>query len=111
MMFSRDEGKTWSKPEDTAWALTGDRHQGVKLPDGRLVIVFRDQALDSVTKGQCVAWIGTYDDIRNGAPGQCRIHLIKNWSGLKDDSGKPFGGGFGDTGYPGVELMPNGTIV
>lgn len=111
MMFSRDEGKTWTTPEDTAWALTGDRHQGVQLPDGRMVIVFRDQALDSVTKGQCVAWIGTYDDIRNGAPGQCRIHLVKNWSGLKDANGKPFGGGVGDTGYPGVELMPSGTIV
>jgi hypothetical protein len=44
MMFSRDEGKTWSKPVDTPWGLTGDRRHGVRLPDGRLVIVFRDVA-------------------------------------------------------------------
>ncbi|NBV34472.1 MAG: exo-alpha-sialidase, partial [Proteobacteria bacterium] len=28
MMFSQDEGTTWSTPTDTSWGLTGDRHNG-----------------------------------------------------------------------------------
>jgi hypothetical protein len=42
VMFSRDEGQTWSQATDTPWGLTGDRHHGIYLPDGRLVIVFRN---------------------------------------------------------------------
>ena len=43
MCFSSDEGQTWSAPTDTAPELTGDRHEGVVLPDGRLFIAFRDR--------------------------------------------------------------------
>lgn len=98
MMFSRDEGATWSEPADTAWGLTGDRHIGVYVPDGRLVVAFRDQALGSPTKGHFVAWVGTFDDLRQGQPGQCRIKLLHSNAG-------------GDCGYPGMELLPDGTIV
>lgn len=105
MSFSHDEGLTWSNPVDTPWALTGDRHEGVLLPDGRYVIAFRDQAIGSVTKGQFVAWVGTFDDLANGRSGQCRIHLLRHYPRPK------FPGGFGDTGYPGVELLANGEIV
>jgi hypothetical protein len=48
----------------------------VYTPDGRLVIAFRDQAPDSPTRGHFVAWVGTYQDIRDGRPGQCRIKLL-----------------------------------
>ena len=105
MCFSRDEGKTWTQPEDTCWGLTGDRHEGVPLPDGRWVVAFRDRALGSSTYGQYVAWVGSYDDLRHGRPGQYRIHLMKSWSGTKH------GGWCGDTGYSGVELLPDGTIL
>ena len=98
MMFSRDEGANWSAPVDTPWGLTGDRHVGVYAPDGRLVVAFRDQALESQTKGHFVAWVGTYDDIRQGRAGQCRIKLLHSHAG-------------GDCGYPGMELLPDGTIV
>ncbi len=98
VMFSQDEGATWSVPKDTAWALTGDRHMGVYTKDGRLVIAFRDQAPESPTKGHFVAWVGTYDDIRQGRPGQYRIKLLHGY--------KLF-----DLGYPGVELLADGTIV
>jgi len=98
MMFSRDEGKTWSKPIDTPWGLTGDRHQGVYTKDGRLVIAFRDMAPGSPTRGHFVAWVGTYDDIQNSRPGQYRIKLLHSYAGR-------------DCGYPGVELLPDGTIV
>lgn len=98
MMFSRDEGATWSTPTDTPWGLTGDRHMGVCTSDGRLVIAFRDQAPQSPTQGHFVAWVGTYDDIKQGKPGQYRIKLLHSYAG-------------GDCGYPGVELLPDGTIV
>lgn len=98
VMFSQDEAKTWSKPVDTPWALTGDRHYGVQTEDGRWVIAFRDMAINSPTKGHFVAWVGTYDDIRNGNPGQYRIKLLHNHAGV-------------DCGYPGMELLSDGTIV
>lgn len=98
MMFSQDEGQTWSDPVDTPWGLTGDRHMGVYTPDGRLVIAFRDRALGSPTLGHFVAWVGTYDDIRQGKPGQYRVKLLLSHAGS-------------DCGYPGVELLSNGTIV
>lgn len=98
VMFSQDEGATWSEAKDTAWALTGDRHAGVQTKDGRLVIAFRDQAPESPTKGHFVAWVGTYDDIKLGRPGQYRVKLLHGH--------KLF-----DLGYPGMELLPDGTIV
>jgi len=98
VMFSADEGATWSAPKETVWGLTGDRHNGVATKDGRLVIAFRDQAPLSPTKGHFVAWVGTYDDIRQGKPGRYRVKLLHSYAG-------------GDCGYPGVELLPDGTIV
>lgn len=98
MMFSRDEAKTWSKPVDTPWGLTGDRHMGVYTPDGRLVVAFRDMAPKSPTKGHFVAWVGSYEDIRNGRPGQYRIKLLHSYAGS-------------DCGYPGMELLGDGTVI
>ncbi len=100
MMFSRDEGKTWSTPIDTPWGLTGDRHAGVQTKDGRLVIAFRDQALKSPTRGHFVAWVGKYEDISQSRPGQYRIKLLHSHAR-----------NVGDCGYPGMELLPDGTIV
>jgi hypothetical protein len=107
MCFSRDEGETWTAPQDTSWGLTGDRHEGVQAPDGRWVIVFRDRAIASSTYGQFVAWVGTYDDIRNARPGQFRIHLLKHLGSPRDG----YSWANVDTGYPGMELLPDGTIV
>lgn len=96
VMFSRDEAKTWSAPVDTPWGLTGDRHHGVRLPDGRLVIVFRNTTPNAKDKGGFIAWVGTYDDIKQGKPGQYRISLLRT---------------FKDGFYPGLHLLPGGTIV
>ncbi len=98
VMFSRDEGATWSEPRDTPWGLTGDRHMGAFARDGRLVVAFRDQALESPTKGHFVAWVGRYEDIAAGRPGQYRIKLLHSHAG-------------GDCGYPGLELLPDDTFV
>jgi hypothetical protein len=95
VMFSRDEGDTWTAAVDAPWGLTGDRHHGIRLPDGRLVIVFRNASPLAKDKG-FIAWVGTYDDIRQGRPGQYRVSLLRT---VKD--------GF----YPGIHLLPDGTIV
>ena len=96
MMFSKDEGKTWSVPVDTPWGLTGDRQQGVQLPDGRLVIVFRDMAPGSPWRSKFIAWIGTYEDIKQGRPGQYRVKLMHSYA---------------DCGYAGIHQLADGTIV
>ena len=98
MMFSRDEGKTWTEPSDTPWGLTGDRHMSVFAPDGRLVVAFRDQAKGSTTAGHFVAWVGRYDDIKQGTPGGYRVKLLHSHAGS-------------DCGYPGMELLPDGSIL
>ena len=102
MCFSRDEGATWTTPVDTAPELTGDRHEGVVLPDGRYFIAFRDRMSASPTYGHYVAWVGTYDDLRHARPGQCRIKLLHSHAG---EEGLENAGWKGDTGYSGVELM------
>ena len=100
MMFSRDEGQHWSEPVETSWGLTGDRHVGVRTSDNRYVFAFRDQAIGSPTKGHFVAWVGTYEDIKKARGGQCRVKLLHNHAKR-----------VGDCGYPGVELLNDGTLV
>jgi len=98
VVFSDDEGVTWSVPQELPAPLTGDRHTGRYAPDGRLVITFRDMAHESTTKGDWVAWVGTYDDIVAARQGRYRVRLMDN----KDSW---------DAAYPGLELLPDGTFV
>jgi hypothetical protein len=96
--FSDDEARTWSAPRELPGALTGDRHTAVRAPDGRLFVSFRDTTLESPTRGDWVAWVGTWEDIVQGREGQYRVRLMDNHSRW-------------DCAYPGVELLPDGTIV
>ena len=98
LTVSSDEGATWSTPIELPAALTGDRHQAVYGPDGRLFISFRDRTHVSPTWGDWVGWVGTYEDIVTGRQGQYRVRLMDNLSGA-------------DTAYPGVEMLPDGTVV
>ncbi|MFO0960789.1 MAG: sialidase family protein [Isosphaeraceae bacterium] len=98
VIFSNDEGATWTEPRELPSSLTGDRHTAKYAPDGRLFLSFRDMAPDSPTKGDWVAWVGTYDDIARGKPGQYHVRLMDNTKGT-------------DCAYPGVEVLPDGTIV
>lgn len=98
VIFSDDEGRTWSAPRELPGALTGDRHCGKYGPDGRLFISFRDTTLESPTKNDWAGWVGTYEDIAKGREGQYRVRLMKNHKS-------------GDCAYPGVEVLPDGTFV
>ena len=98
VIFSDDEGKTWTKPRELPASLTGDRHTGKYTADGRLFISFRDTTHESPTKGDWVAWVGTYEDIVKNAEGQYRVRLMDNTKGA-------------DCAYPPVEVLPDDTIV
>jgi len=100
MSFSTDEGKSWSIPEETHWALTGDRHQVLNLPDGRLFAAFRDVAPNSPSRGSFVGWVGTFDELRCARQGNSyRIKLLHNYNDTCD------------CGYPGLVQTSDGTIV
>jgi hypothetical protein len=98
VIFSRDEGRTWTSPREVPLALTGDRHTAKYSPDGRLFIAFRDMAKNSPTAGDWVGWVGTYEDIARNRVGQYRIRF--------KDNKNPW-----DSTYPGVEILPDGTFV
>jgi BNR repeat-like domain len=98
VIFSKDEGLTWTEPRELPAALTGDRHVAKYAPDGRLFITFRDTTHVSPSKGDWVGWVGTYDDIVQGREGQYRVRIMDNTKGA-------------DTTYPGLELLPDGTFV
>lgn len=101
IIFSDDEGQSWTAPRPLPASLTGDRHTGKYAADGRLLISFRDvpaRGQTSESAGDWVAWVGTYDDLVQGREGQYRVRL-------KDNLQKS------DCAYPGVEILPDDTFV
>lgn len=126
IIFSNDEGKSWSSPRPLPNELNGDRHVLKYTPDGRVLVVFRDisplsKRLDlnrlakernevnlskiasetgqgSPTEGDWVGWVGTWKDLVDGNKGQYRIRFKDNFHSW-------------DCCYPGVELLYNGTFV
>ncbi|NOZ40488.1 MAG: exo-alpha-sialidase [Planctomycetes bacterium] len=103
IIFSDDEGKTWTEPREVPLALTGDRHTGKYGPDGRLFISFRcispkPKRANRPFEGDWVGWVGTWDDLVHGRDGQYAVRLKDNTKGY-------------DTTYPGVEVLPDGTFV
>ncbi len=97
-IVSDDEGTTWSPPQELPRALTGDRHVAKYTPDGRLFLSFRDTAKDSPTAGDWLGWVGRFEDILAGREGQYRVRLGDNRHAW-------------DCAYPGVEVLPDGTVV
>lgn len=97
-IMSDDEGRTWSAVKALPPGLHGDRHKAVYTKDGRLVVCFRDMGKSSPTRAHFVAWVGRYEDIISGKDGEYKIKLLHSHKGS-------------DCGYPGVELLPDETIV
>lgn len=119
--FSTDEGKTWSAPVEAPAALNGERHKADYTPDGRLFITFRSiergkTAAENAPKENrngwmsegWVAWVGTYDDLKNGNEGQYRIKLAHIYLPFQS---RPEYAANSDTGYCGNVVLEDGTIV
>ncbi len=105
IMFSSNEGETWTEPRLLPGSLTGDRHQAVYLPDGRILVEFRDMTPKecpanrvSPTEGDWVGWVGTWEDLKNGYEGQYRIRFKDNYSVC-------------DGACSDIEVLPDGTVV
>jgi hypothetical protein len=98
VIFSRDEGASWTQPRELPAALTGDRHQLRYAPDGRVLASFRDTTHVSATRGDWVGWVGTWDDLVEGREGEYRIRFKKNHRAA-------------DCAYPAIELLPDGSFV
>ena len=101
IIFSNDEGETWTEPREVSNDLNGDRHTAKYGPDGRLFISFRSRSPKSTKakfEGDWVAWVGTYEDLVENRPGQYHVRIKDNQNAW-------------DCAYPGVELLPDGTFV
>lgn len=97
-IMSNDEGRNWTTVKDLPPGLHGDRHKAQYAPDGRLVVTFRDMGANSPTRDHFVAWVGRYEDIQSGKDGEYKIKLLHS-------------NARSDCGYPGLELLPDGTFV
>lgn len=123
--FSTDEGKTWSEPKEVPAALNGERHKAEWVKDGdtwRLFITFRaiDRSADRIAKYApelkskgwmsegWIAWVGDWDDLKNGTEGDYRVKLAHTYLG---DEEYPQRSANADTGYCGNVVFADGTIV
>ncbi len=101
IMFSYDEGMTFTRPVELPDCLTGDRHTCRRLHDGRIAITYRDMGFQSETAGDWVLWVGTDDDLKNQTEGQYKFRLKKNFPTNS----------IGDCGYPGLQVLSDNTLV
>lgn len=122
LIFSNDEGKTWSRPKEAPFALNGERHKAEYTDDGRLFITFRSIERDHKRVKKMrklggekkwysegwVAWVGTYGDLKNGTEGQYRIKIAHTYL---DHQNEPSIVANADTGYCGNVVLNDGTIV
>lgn len=112
MIYSDDEGKTWSKPVDLPGSLSGERHKALYDPiSGRLVIAYReidfDRNLNGILDddwmaGEWIAWVGSYEQLMNREQGDYNIELSKDYAQNPKS---------GDTGYTGMIVLDDGTFV
>lgn len=120
--FSTDEGSTWSEPKEAPAALNGERHKADYTSDGRLFITFRsiergnkayinskrvDRPKGWISEG-LIAWVGTYEDLKNGSEGDYRIKIAHIYN---DDQKEPEYYANADTGYCGNVVLADDTIV
>ena len=121
LSFSTGEGGTGSEPVFAPSAINGERHKADYLPDGRLFITFRSIERDKKKNKMYsekkfrgwysegwIAWVGTYDDLKNGREGDYRIKVAHTYL---PDQKEPCITANADTGYCGNVILPDGTAV
>lgn len=124
MSVSTDEGKTWSDPKQLPAAVNGERYKAEYLADGRLFITFRSINKDSskfkesdetygIGNGKWysegwIAWVGTYEDLKDGKEGLYRIKLAHTYLANQTKSTLAANG---DCGYCGNIVFGDGYQV
>ncbi|HFI0469846.1 TPA: glycoside hydrolase domain-containing protein [Streptococcus suis] len=112
LIYSDDEGQTWSRPEALQGALQGERHKILVDPiSNKLVVTFREIILDynqngtiengDWMAGDWMAWVGSVEDLLEQNEGEYRIRLAEDFT----KSAKS-----GDTGYTGMTVSKDGTF-
>lgn len=118
--FSSDEGKTWSEPRELPPVLSGERHKA-EYVNNRLVITFRSIERETHKVKQfrekrsknwysegLVAWIGTYQDLKEGKAGQYRIKLAHTYLAGQT---APSVTANADTGYCGLVALADNSVI
>ena len=113
MIWSDDEGETWSEPVELPGSLAGERHKAQYDPEsGKLLITFREIQYDrngdgNITSGDWYCgdwglWVGTYEDLMTLNDGEYCVTIDEDFTQNTYS---------GDTGYAGFVILPDGTFV
>ncbi|HEY4537153.1 MAG TPA: glycoside hydrolase domain-containing protein, partial [Erysipelothrix sp.] len=114
IMFSYNEGESWTKPRYLPNSLAGERHKLVYNKfTNNVMISFREIIYDIDGRlpingqtdwiaGDWVMWVGTFSDLLEGRQGEVRIRLKEDFT----PSPK-----MGDTGYAGFVILNDGTCL
>ena len=113
MIYSDDEGQTWSEPVELPGSLAGERHKAQYDPvTGKLVITFREINYDKNGDGVMAAgdwicgdwglWVGTYEQLMNLEDGDYCVTIDEDFTQNTYS---------GDTGYAGFVVLEDGTFV
>lgn len=119
VIFSNDEGETWSKPQELSRELNGERHKAEFDPNtGKLIISFRsinwkvgqEKQPNAWFSRGWLAWVGDYDDLHKGndAKGDFVLKLAHTYDG---DQTAPDTFAHADTGYTGLTIDKAGNVV
>lgn len=101
--FSDAPDGSWSAPRPLPLSLKGDRHIARYLPDGRIIAAFRCMNENSPCYGHFSGWIGRWEDLERQTSGDGMMKLLHHVSDSQP--------GNGDCGYPGLEILPDRTIL
>ena len=80
--ISDDGGKTWSSSFELPASLSGQGHVGTYLSNGLLLIGFVDTHESSPTRGDFVAWVGTFENIAQQQEGKFTCKRVVRNDGL-----------------------------
>ncbi len=119
VIFSTDEGASWSAPFALSRELTGERHKAEYCPvTGKLVITFRSiqwptdsrMAITSWYSCGWLAWVGDYEDLKKGDEGKGDM-VLKLAHTYLDGQTEPNFFAHADTGYAGLVADKSGMFI
>ena len=119
VIFSTDEGDTWTEPKQLAYELTGERHKAeYDQTTGKLVITYRsinwkegqEHVQNAWYSRGWLTWVGDYSDLKKGLDGK-GDYVIKMAHTYAKGQTAPEEFALDDTGYAGLTIDSNGLIV